>query len=293
LLPRVSGDSILYAGQDRFAAWELRGTDTSVPVIEFPDSKVQERSTKPFDTGVSYSPIDFDSFSPGTLDRFDYVITTAAAYASRAPSNFQPVQRTSSYVLWRRTAPTSRARRTLLEDGAPAAPLDCSAPETKVFTSRPGSATLYPPPVVGEKEAWDRGPKVDLGNRTGQTIDLPAGRWRLSLQYFSPVPAVLRAPAAGFAEPLPAALDGQRPNQLTLFNDGQFWPVGSVSLSRPTRLRFTFSTDGKSTVQRLTGYDGKAYLGELAATREPPVHAVTLPGACGSWVDFYSASESP
>ena len=63
---------------------------------------------KPFDTGDAYSPIDFDSFSRGTLDRFPYVITGRAAWNSQAPPNFRRVAATPSFVLWERTGPTPR-----------------------------------------------------------------------------------------------------------------------------------------------------------------------------------------
>jgi hypothetical protein len=290
---RVAGKSVLYAGQDRFASWELRGSDTHIPLIEFTDKLVEQRPTKPFDLGDAYSPIDFDSFTPGTLDRFDFVVTTRAAYQSKAPPNFRAVQRTADYILWQRNGPTPKRRTTLLEGGAPAAPLDCTAPEQQLIVSLPGTASLYPTPVVGPKEAWDNGSKLGLGENSSQTVSLPAGRWNLSLQYFSPVPIRLRAPAAGLDEHLPAALDGQRPNQLSLFNDGQYWPAGSIDLSAPARLRFTVDVNGPNTLQRLTGYDGKAFLGELTARPIGPERRTSLKGACGSWVDAYTGGRQP
>jgi hypothetical protein len=302
--PRVDGKSVLYAGQDRFASWELRGSDTHIPLIEFGDDLVGERPTKPFDLGDAYSPIDFDSFSPATLNHFDYVVTTRTAYQSKAPPNFHPVQRTPDYILWKRSGPTPTKRTTLLEGGDPAAPLDCSAPETKVMTALPGTASIFPTPVIGPKENWEGGPKLSLGDQTSQTLDLPAGRWNLSLQYFSPVPIHLRFSAAKQShrylllfgkkeQELPAALDGQRPNQLTLFNDGQYWPAGSINLPAPARLRFTVDVDGPNFLQRLSGYDGKAFLGELTARPAVPDKTVPLKAACGSWVDYYSGGRQP
>lgn len=291
---RVDGKSVLYAGQDRFAQWELRGADVHFALIEFGDDLVTERPTKPFDLGDAYSPIDFDSFTPGTLDNFDYVVTTRAAFQSKTPPNFRPVQQTPDYTLWQRSGPTPRKRTTLLEGGAPAAPLDCTAPENRLVVSLPGSAMLFPAPVVGPKEDWDNGAKLSLGEKTSQSLDLPAGRWNLSLQYFSPVPARLIAPAAHLDQRLPAALDGQRPNQLSLFNDGQYWPAGSIQLGEAQRLRFTFGVNEPNTLQRLTGYDGKGFAGELAARPAgTPERRVALRGACGSWVDFYSGGRQP
>jgi hypothetical protein len=290
---RVDGKSVLYAGQDRFASWEMRGSDTHIPLIEFADDLVQERATKPFDLGVAYSPIDFDSFPPSTLDRFDFVVTTRSAYQSKPPPNFHPVQRTPDYTLWQRRGPTPRKRETLLEGGDPAAPLDCVAPENKLIIARPGTASLYPTPVIGPKESWDNGTKLGLGGDSSQTLDLPAGRWDLSLQYFSPVPIQLRAQGANLDQHLPAALDGQRPNQLSLFNDGQYWPAGSLDLSASTRVRFTVEVNDPNTLQRLTGYAGKAFLGQLTARPVGPERIVPLKRACGSWVDFYSGGTLP
>ena len=64
-LPIVHGEPVLYAGQDRYAAYGLLGADTHVPLVEFPDAAVSPNPEKPFDTGDAYSPIDFDSFSRG------------------------------------------------------------------------------------------------------------------------------------------------------------------------------------------------------------------------------------
>ncbi len=301
----VDGKSVLYAGQDRFAQWELRGSDTEIPLIENSDNPtVQERPTKPFDTGVSYSPIDFDSFNSATLDRFDYVVTTRAAYASKSPPNFTAIARTPSYILWKRTGRTPRKRTTLLEGGAPAAPLDCNAPEARLIVGLPGRASIYPAPVIGPKEGWDNGFRLGLGESTSQILSLPAGRSNFSLQYFSPVPIRLTiTPVTGSAGytlvlatrdgKLPAALDGQRPNQLSLFNDGQYWPAGSVDLPRAARLRFTVSVDDPSTLQRLSGYGGEAFLGELTARPVGPERNVALKKACGSWVDHYSGGRQP
>ena len=87
-LPEVQGQPVLYAAQDRYAAYELLGADTHVPLVEFPDEAVQQNLEKPFDTGDAYSPIDFDSFSRSTLNAFPYVITGRAAWNSEAPKSF-------------------------------------------------------------------------------------------------------------------------------------------------------------------------------------------------------------
>ncbi len=289
-LPIVHGKPVLYAGQDRYAAYELLGADTHVPLVEFPDSQVAQNPEKPFDTGDAYSPIDFDSFSRDTLDRFRYAITGRAAWNSQAPANFRRIAATPSFVLWERIGPTPANRHVLLEGTEAGARADCAAPEIRILTSNPGRASLFPAPAVGGRARWDAGSVLGTGARTSQTLNLPAGRWNLSLQYFSPFSLTLSAP--GFSEPLKPALDGQRPNTISLANDGQFWPAGRY-LSRGGPVRFTISTAGASTLQELSGYDGKADLGALVAVPARPHRIVALNAACNGWIDWYESPAAP
>jgi hypothetical protein len=289
-LPEVKGQPVLYAGQDRFAAYELLGADTHVPLVEFPDETVSPNPEKPFDTGDAYSPIDFDSFSRGTLDRFPYVITGRAAWNSQAPPNFERVASTPSYVLWKRTGPTPERRNVLLEGTEAAAYAGCASPEIRVLLANPGRASLFPAAVIGQKGDWEGGSVLGTGAETSQSLRLPAGSWNLSLQYFSPFDLTLSAP--GFSETLAAALDGQRPNTISLGNNGQFWPAGRFE-SRGGEARFTLTTADGTWLQSLTGYDGKAYVGELVAVPAKPHRSVPLGKACDSWIDWYEADEAP
>jgi hypothetical protein len=288
-IPILRGESVLYAGQDRYAAYELSGADTHVPLVEFPDSDVSPNPEKPFDTGDAYSPIDFDSFSHGTLERFPYVITGRAAWNSEAPSGFRRVASTPSYILWKRTGSVPEDRHVLLEGTEPAAHADCAAPEIRILTSNPGRASIFPDTVIGGKGRWSPAATLETGDSATQALNLPAGRWSLSLQYFSPVDLTLSAP--GFSRPLEAALDGQRPNTISLANEGQFWPVGEIDGAGP--IRFTITAEDPSTVQRLSGYTGKAFLGELVAVRAEPHRIVALGEACGGWIDWYESAEAP
>jgi hypothetical protein len=289
-LPEVQGQPVLYAAQDRFAAYELLGADTHVPLVEFPDPAVSPNPEKPFDTGDAYSPIDFDSFSRGTLDRFPFVITSRAAWNSQAPPNFKRVATTPSYVLWKQTGPTPEDRHVLLEGTEAGAFAGCAAPEIRVLLGDGGRAGLFPDAVIGQKGGWDEGSILGTEAETSQSLSLPAGSWNLSLQYFSPFDLTLSAP--GFSEPLEAALDGQRPNTISLGNNGQFWPAGRYE-SKGGRTRFTLTTADAGTLQSLTGYDGKAYLGELVAVPAEPHRTVPLSRACNQWIDWYGADEDP
>jgi hypothetical protein len=289
-MPVLRGESVLYAGQDRYAAHELMGADTHVPLVEFPDAAVSPSPEKPFDTGDAYSPIDFDSFSKGTLDRSPYVITGRAAWNSAAPPNFRRVASTPSYILWKRTGATPEDRHVLLEGTEAGAKASCAAPEIRILTASPGRAGLFPAATIGSKAAWSPDSTLQTGERATQTLDLPRGRWRLSLQYFSPFDLTLSAP--GFSQPLTAALDGQRPSTISLASNGQFWPAGTVD-SPGGKVRFTVTAADASTLQRLSGYSGNAQLGELVAVQDKPHRIVPLSRACGGWIDWYESNEVP
>jgi hypothetical protein len=288
--PVLHGKPVLYAGQDRYAAYDLLGADTHVPLVEFPDTDVSPNPEKPFDTGDAYSPIDFDSFSHGTLERFEYVVTGRAAWNSQAPANFKRVAATPSYVLWKRTGPTPQERHVLLEGTEAGALAGCAAPEIRILLANPGRASLFPGAVIGSKAAWAGGSILGTGESSSQSLDLPAGDWNLSIQYFSPFDLTLTAP--GFRMPLKAALDGQRPNTISLGNNGQFWPAGRYK-SAGGKVPFTLSSAGAGTLQSLSGYDGKAYVGELVAVPAKPHRIVPMSQACNGWIDWYEAPEVP
>ncbi len=289
-LPILRGKPVLYAGQDRYAPYELLGADTHVPLVEFPDPEVAENPEKPFDTGDAYSPIDFDSFSRGTLDRFPYVITGRAAWNSQAPPGFRRIAATPSFLLWKRTGEAPENRHVLLEGTDAGAHAGCASPEIRILLSNQGRASLFPDVAIAPKTGWDAGDQLHTGERTTQTIDLPRGRWRLSLQYFSPFGLTLSAP--GFERELKPALDGQRPNTISLANDGQFWPAG-IYESRGGKAKFTVTAAEPSFLQRLSGYDDVAYVGNLVAVRNGKRRIVPLSAACNSWIDWYESRAAP
>jgi hypothetical protein len=289
-LPIVHGQPVLYAGQDRYAAHNLLGADTHVPLVEFPDPAVSPNPEKPFDTGDAYSPIDFDSFSHGTLERFNYVITGRAAWNSQAPPNFKRVAATPSYLLWERTGPTPENRHVLLEGTEAGARAGCAAPEIRILLGNPGRAGLFPDAVIGPKSGWTQGSVLETGQSTSQSLRLPAGDWNLSLQYFSPFSLTLTAP--GFQQSLIAALDGQRPNTISLASNGQFWPAGRFR-SDGGAAKFTLTAAKADALQSLSGYDGKAYVGELVAVLVGPHRTVPLAAACDSWIDWFESPAAP
>ncbi|HEY2054530.1 MAG TPA: hypothetical protein VGH14_11400 [Solirubrobacterales bacterium] len=289
-LPIVHGKPVLYAGQDRYAAYDLLGADTHVPLVEFPDEAVSPNPEKPFDTGDAYSPIDFDSFNRGTLDRFPYVITSRGAWNSQNPPNFKRIAKTPSFILWERTGPTPPNRHVLLEGTEAGALAHCNSPEVRILLHSGGTASLFGETQIGTKPMWSNGSILETGESTTQTLDLPQGTWDLSLQYFSPFALSVNAP--GFKEELIPALDGQRPSSISLNNNGQFWPAGKFQ-SPGGKVEFTIDAASADWLQSLTGWNAKAYIGELVATKAEPHHIVPLSKACGGWIDWYEGEESP
>jgi hypothetical protein len=289
-VPLLDGEPVLYAGQDRYAAYELMGADTHVPLVEFPDPGVAENSEKPFDTGDAYSPIDFASFSRGTLDSFPYVVTGRAAWNSQAPSGFKRIAATPSFLLWKRTRDVPEDRHVLLEGTDAGAWAGCAAPEIRILLSNPGRASLFPAVAIAPKGGWSEGGQLQNGERTAQAMELPRGRWNLSLQYFSPFGLTLSAP--GFEQELRPALDGQRPNTISLANNGQFWPAG-VYTSRGGETEFAVEAEDPNFLQRLSGYDDVAYVGDLVAVRAGERRIVPLRAACDSWIDWYESRAAP
>jgi hypothetical protein len=289
-LPVLRGEPVLYAGQDRYAPYELMGADTHVPLVEFPDEAVVQNPEKPFDTGDAYSPIDFDSFSRGTLASFPYVITGRAAWNSQAPPGFRRIAETASFLLWKRIGDVPEDRHVLLEGTDAGARAGCAAPEIRILLANRGRASLYPDVAIAPKAAWDEGGELRNGERTAQSLELPRGRWRLSLQYFSPFELTLSAP--GFSQELVPALDGQRPNTISLANNGQLWPAG-VYVSRGGPVRFTVSAADATFLQSLSGYDALAYVGDLVAVRAGQRRIVPLGSACNGWIDWYESSSAP
>ena len=163
-LPIVHGEPVLYAGQDRYAAYELLGADTHVPLVEFPDADVSPNPEKPFDTGDAYSPIDFDSFSHGTLERFDYVITGRAAWNSQAPAELQAGRRHP--LLPALEADRAHRRRTATScSRGPRPGRWRAAPRRRSASCSPaaGRASLFPGAVIGAKAAWAEGSVLGTG----------------------------------------------------------------------------------------------------------------------------------
>ena len=138
----------------------------------------------------------------------------------------------------------------------------------RILLESGGRAKLYGETQVGTKPRWSDGSILGNGESTAQTLELPRGTWNLSLQYFSPFALSISAP--GFKRELVAALDGQRPNTISLANNGQFWPAGKFQ-SKGGEVEFTIHAAPADWFQSVTGWDAVSSGAEA-------VHIVSLPG---------------
>jgi hypothetical protein len=267
----VKGQPTLFLGEDHFVYWKLRGARLAAPNLQ---SLVPFalRAEKPFVIG---SLVDFDSIDPTTLDAFSYAVATRSRFASRPPPNWRPVLSTRYYTLWHRRGATPR-HEILPESGTTGAALDCSPRRI----AGGGRAVVVTAPVVGPPSAWQTrsgapsadGFAVAAGSTVAQSIALPAGRWDISLQYYSPVKLTVTAGDRAFT--LPPSLDVL----------GPYWDVGTVTTSG-TPLDVTVSPRAPA----LPLSDRAAFLGSVVATRiETREVIASARDACGRFVDWFT-----
>jgi hypothetical protein len=278
--PLVESRKLLFLGRDNFVLYELRGARPFTHVRNFYDPFFVKPN---FDLKDVASKFDFDSVTARKLARFPYVLTTRAGYASGPPPSYRPVAQTDSYVLWQKHG---SARRLPLERGPePGREIRCGthgAPRTAVFDR----------PPVGPVLAWSPSGTVESGDSASLTLELPRGRWNLSLQYDATRPVTLTGPS--FRATLPGNLDyrGVTP----------YWPAGTIDSRRGGTL-ITATVEEPTLAGRLLGAHSVAHLGGLAATRAGPGYAraaaptpgegeriVRGPGACGRYGDWQAAA---
>ena len=279
----VSGQPTLFLTADHFGYWKLRGAQLTLAwgYSLGPEIPLRHRPGKPIGPGFL---IDFDSIEPAKLDLFRYAVTTRSAYASEPPGNWRMAKETASYRLWERFGPTPR-RRILREGPYPGAELSCGDPSSPSRPGVNGVAGVRAPPVVGQAADWilsETGRRwgeglseVSAGESAYQVLDLPPGRWEISLQYASPVALEVRAP--GLRVSLPPSLDVV----------GPFWVAGSVRVEGgPVRFEVA-ARDSWLSRGRV------AALGVLAATRvDRGVEVMPLEQSCDRYVDWYQIEVS-
>jgi len=290
LAERIEGESVVFLGLDRAAGYRLRGTLARAPAGYVPE-EIASRPEKTWQQG--WAP-DFDTVEPGKLDKFDYAITTSAAYASAAPANFDPVAEEDDYVLWRRQGETPRTR-VLAEGDAPGS-LDCIGGEGE-RPSRSGETTVFAfEPELIEPSGYRRPPRVEQATGGQEDAFLaPAtakaelelgepGDYELSLQYHSQVPLEVVVDGETLAE-LPPSLDGM---YLDGAGQGAFWPAGELTTTAAGGpLEVELRAAAPSGLQDALGVERRVWLGELAATAAADPVEAELRGPCGAYIDHF------
>jgi hypothetical protein len=291
----VAGQPVLALTSDRFTDYGLRTAIVESPAFNS-EIRVPSAATK-----NQRLPIDFDSVPYNVLNEFPYAVTTSAIYQSQAPPGWTQVDATQSYKLWKRTGTTPPIAN-LFEEARPGRVYHCENPKINAFLTTGGQVlTWQPRPVIAKRLYWRAGSSGGVlaeggvssakeapldnnlapGETASQQINLPPGRWGLSLQYVSPVTGVtVRAPGLGVH--LPSGMDAAipyRPDQ------GPYWPVAVLN-STGGKITVSVQADDVHTYQRLLGVDAPAVIGNLTAVRLGGfVHLPNTPAACGLFVD--------
>ena len=179
LRDEVAGSSVLALTSDRYTDYYLRGAEVLSPAKNA-EQKIPGRRGKEFRL-----PVDFDSVYASDLDGFDYVVTTDAEYQSGAPPNFEEVQRTDSYVLWKRNGVTPFIG-VLAEASRPGRIFRCNRPKFKRLLEPHRRRDHLAAP--GDRQARDLGARREDSSpatpRRRPSTCRP-GRWDLSFQYSS------------------------------------------------------------------------------------------------------------
>ena len=275
LRDEVAGSSVLALTSDRYTDYYLRGAEVLSPAKNA-EQQIPGRLGKEFRL-----PVDFDSVYASDLDGFDYVVTTDAEYQSGAPPNFEEVQRTDSYVLWKRNGVTPFVG-VLAEASRPGRIFRCNRPKFKRLLSRTGVAITWPRPVIAKRGFWEPDETLAPGESATQTFDLPRGEWDLSFQYSSEA-APIEVSAGDLTAELPPGVEGGIPYRP---NEGPFWPVGEVN-SDGGPIEITVKAKELSTIQKLLGADSPAILGNIAATRLDDRGSRAFRESCKLYVDHY------
>ncbi len=284
LRPLVQGRKVLFLGRDNFVLYELRGSRPYTAVRNYYDPNYVQPNLRLQDV---FGKFDFDSMTPSKLDRFPFVITTRAAYASGPPPTFRPLRKTRDFVLWKRAGPVG-SRRTLAEGDHPGAVLGCRGGGRA--RRAPGSAIVFTrQPVVGG--AWAPSSTVESDGTSTQTLRVPAGRWEVSLQYDSTRAVRVRAPG----------LDATLPPNLDYRGSVPHYAAGTLTSLHGGPKRFEVTVERPPLAGRLLGAKSVAHLGAIALSPVSPAGAgnsipgvsqrrIALRHACGRYVDWFQTA---
>jgi hypothetical protein len=298
---QVAGQSVLALTSDRFSDYALRTATVYSPAY---NSEIRVESTG---AKTQRLPVDFDTVPYDVLNQFPYAVTTSAVYQSDAPPGWSLADSNSSYDLWRRTS-TTPPIAILAEEARPGRVFRCKNPKFRRVLAGGGEAVVWPRPVIAKRLYWKAGTSGGVVNEGGvgvgkqasldnnlspgqtasQTIELAPGRWKLSIQYVSPVTGItVRAP--GLATHLPSGMDAAipyRPDQ------GPYWPAGQVT-SRGGPITVSVQADDVNFLQKVLGVDAPAVIGNLTAVNRTGFRTLPTAVACGRYVDHIIHSGAP
>ena len=290
---RVAGQSVLALTSDRFTDYALRTATVYSPAFNS-ENRVASTGAK-----TQRLPIDFDTVPFDVLNQYPYAVTTSAVYQSQAPPGWTLAASNDSYRLWKRTGTTPNVA-ILAEEARPGRVFRCKNPKFRQVLAGGGEAVVWPRPVIAKRLYWKAGagggvlaeggvssPKrgsldnnLTPGQTASQTINLPPGQWKLSIQYVSPVTGIeVRAP--GVTTHLPAGMDAAipyRPDQ------GPYWPAGEVT-SKGGPITVSVQADDVNFLQKVLGVDAPAVIGNLTAVNRTGFRTVPTAAACGLYVD--------
>jgi hypothetical protein len=143
---------------------------------------------------------DFDDYTREFYDRFPLLLERKRPGGSRPPGNYEPIDETAHYRVWRRTGPTPAAHLPLggIQAVSGTARLDCGDREFRRLralaerTGRPLRVARAAEVVVVPQGRWyskasgAQGPQPGLTTRASGSSRIPvtlsAGRWRAWLQ---------------------------------------------------------------------------------------------------------------
>jgi hypothetical protein len=299
---QVKGQNVLALTSDRFTDYALRTATVSSPAF---NSEIRVDSTG---AKTQRLPIDFDTVPYNVLNEFPYAVTTSAVYQSQAPPGWALARSNPSYRLWRRTGTTPPVS-ILAEEARPGRVFRCKNPKFGSVLAGGGEAVVWPRPVIAKRLYWKagtaggvvseggvsttkQGPLDNMlspGQTASQTINLPEGRWKISIQYVSPVTGItVRAP--GLDTHLPNGMDAAipyRPDQ------GPYWPAGEVTTSKGGKVTFSVQADDVNLLQKVLGVDAPAVIGNLTAVKRTGFRRIPTAEACGEYVDHVINGNSP
>ncbi len=290
----VGDEEVLFLGRDDFIAYELAGSDEITGIVTnfYSVADARPRFQKGEGGGEKF---DFDSVFPKTLDQFRYILATRGGPQSSPPPRFEPAVETENYILWERTGLVGR-RKTLDEGIEPGAVLDCDTPQGREVASGKGTARIWAeePIVLAPAERstpgtgvveWSPDATPTPASPSSETLELPAGRWLISLQYDSRRPLHVTAPAAGLDVELAANLDFR----VTPAVATPFFPVGELEVDETTEVAVFVEVAEPNAFARLLGAPDEAHLGSLSATPQDGISRIQRRQVCGEYVDWYRA----